>query len=66
MTLVATATLETESKVQYLFTLVPREALYQFDLPHADAENTYTSLTVDYIRKHFVWYLLPVNSLSKR
>ena len=38
MTLVASGTLDTDAKIQYLCTLVRGEALHQFDLLSADME----------------------------
>ena len=66
MTLVATGTLETDVKVQYLCTLVHGEALCQFDLLYSDVRNTETSLTVAYLLKGSVWYFFPVNSILNR
>ena len=56
MTLAATGTLETNAKVQYLFTLVHGEVLCHIGLLYADMENTDTSLTVYYLLKGLVWY----------
>ena len=47
MTLVASGTLETEAKVQYLCTIFRGEALRQFDLVSADEKNIGTQLDVD-------------------
>ena len=51
MTLASSGTLETESKVQFIRTLVCGEALCQFDLVSSDAKNTGTQLYVDYLLK---------------
>ena len=47
MTLAETGMLETDAKIQYISTLVRAEALSQFNLLSADAENTETQ-NVDY------------------
>ena len=66
MTLTATGTLETEVKVQYLFTLVYGETLCQFYLLSDDVENTDTSLNVDYLLNSLAWCFFSVDSLSKQ
>ena len=62
MTLETIKTLYMEPKIQYLCTLVRGEALHQFYLLPADAENTKT-LNVDYYIKGLALYLLPANWL---
>ena len=62
MTLAVTGMLEMDAKIQYLCTLVRGEALHQFYLLPADAENTKT-LNVDYYIKGLALYLLPANWL---
>ena len=64
ITLVASETLETGAKVQYLRTLVVREALRQFESLSADAESTQT-LDADEIIKGLLQYP-PVNLLLKK
>ena len=64
MTLMASGTLETGAKVQYLRTLVRGEALHQFDSLYADVEIT-EPLTVEYIIKGLALYFPPVNFLLK-
>ena len=56
MTLMCKETLETYGGVKYLCMLVHRKALHQCDLLYSDVENTYTSLTVDYLHKGLAWY----------
>ena len=60
MILVTTGTLETEAKVQYIFTLIRGEALLYFDLLSYDVENMDTYLTVYDLIKGLAWYFLPV------
>ena len=65
MTLAATGTWETDSKIQYRHTLFHWKVLHQLYLLCTDVENTDTSLTVDYLSKGFAWYCFPVNSQKK-
>ena len=58
----ASGTLETAEKVQYLCTLVCREALRQFDTLSSDVEIG-TPLTAETIILGLGAYFLPVNSL---
>ena len=64
MTLAETGTLETNTNIQYLRTLVCGEALSQFDSFYADVEST-GNLNVEYIVKGLASYFTPVNPLSK-
>ena len=66
MALAATVTLETEKRIQYMCTLLCGESLRQFYLLSAGVKDTETQLDVDYLLKVLVWYLFPVNSLSKQ
>ena len=50
MTLASTGTLDMDTKIQYICTLVHEEALLQFDLLSAEVENIET-LDVDYYIK---------------
>ena len=63
ITLSSTGTLETDTKVQYLHTLVRGEALHQFDFLYADVENTDNKLS-DYLLMGSAWYFPPVNWLK--
>ena len=65
MTLAATGTLETVTKIQYLRTLVCGEALHQFDLLSSDLEMMET-LNTEYIIKVLELYSPPVNLLLKK
>ena len=56
MTLAATETLEMDSKIRYLCTLVRWEALLQFDLLSADVENTETLNVENYIKFSVVFF----------
>ena len=60
MTLAASGALEVGAKIQYLRTLVRREALHQFELLSYEVESTQT-LNVDEIIKGLVHYFPPVN-----
>ena len=62
MTLTSTGTLNMDSEINNLCTLVRGEVLHQFDLLYADVENTET-LNVDYYIRGLSFYFLPVNSL---
>ena len=62
MTLTSTGTLNMDSEINNLCTLVCGEVLHQFDLLYADVENTET-LNVDYYIRGLSFYFLPVNSL---
>ena len=57
-------TLDMESNIQYLHTLVYWKELCQFDLLWDDGENIET-LNVDYYIKGLALYLPPVNPLKK-
>ena len=63
MTLTSTGTLNMDSEINNLCTLVRGEVLHQFDLLYADVENTET-LNVDYYIRGLSFYFLPVNSLK--
>ena len=65
MNLAATGTLDMDTEIQYIGTLVRREALYKFDLLSDDVENIET-LNVYYYIKGLALYFSPVNSLSKK
>ena len=66
MTLADTGTLEKDTKVWCLRTIVHGEALSYFDLLYIDVENADTSLTVYYLLQGLVWYFSLVNSFSKQ
>ena len=66
MTPVATGTLQTEAKVQYLCIIFHGEAFRKFELLSNDAKNTETPLYVDYLLKVSAWYFPPINTLSKQ
>ena len=55
MTLMETRTLDMDANIQYLFTLVRREALRQLYLLYADIENT-ENPNVDYYIKCLALY----------
>ena len=55
MTLASTETLDMDTKIQYLHTLVRGKALRHFDLLSADVENT-ENLNVDYYIKGLALY----------
>ena len=61
-TLAASGTLDTGPKIQYLRTIVRREALRKFDSLYAGVEGTET-LNVDYIIRGLASTPPPVNSL---
>ena len=65
MNLTATGMLETDTKIQYICTLVHGEALRQFDLLSTDVETTET-LNVDYYIKGLALHFPPVNLLLKK
>ena len=50
ITLAESGALEAGAKYQYLYTIVHREALRQFDLLYADVESAET-LNIDYINR---------------
>ena len=64
MTLAVIGTLDMDEKIQYICTLVCKEALRQFDLLYADVENT-ESLNVDYHIKGLALYFTPIKLLLK-
>ena len=63
--LAETGTLDMDTNIKYLLTLVRGEALRHFDLLSADVEDTET-INVDYYIKRLVLYFFPVNLLSKQ
>ena len=60
MIILESGTLATDTKVQYIRTLVPVEALRQFDLLYADVEGT-NQLTAENIILGLALYFPPVN-----
>ena len=64
-TLAASGTLEADTKVEYLCTLVYREALRHFNLLSAYVESTKT-FNIEDIVKGLAQYTPPVNKLSKQ
>ena len=65
MTLTTTETLDVDTKIQYLCTLVCVESFRMFELLATDVENTET-LNVDYYIKGLALYLFPMKLLSKQ
>ena len=55
MILAVTGTLKMDAKIQYFHTLVPGEALRQFDFLSYDAKNKETQ-NVEYIIQGFAFY----------